>query len=153
MANGGCSIIKIVWPIEPNDLKRSIDLKWLFDPVLHSSLDDLVMWKMWQRTAFLTLYLLPPCSFNAFHCPPCSWHWAIQRSTTSALTSRGLNWRCCIFIEKTSSFNITYCYLCVRCTSLYKSIVIFKLCQVIKAIPFDQLNIEVLSVEFNLLGK
>ena len=24
------------------DLKRSVDLRWLFDPVLHSSLDDLV---------------------------------------------------------------------------------------------------------------
>ena len=25
------------------DLKRSIGLRWLFDPVLHSSLDDLVV--------------------------------------------------------------------------------------------------------------
>ena len=27
------------------DLKRSLDQRWLFDPVLHSSLDDLVLWK------------------------------------------------------------------------------------------------------------
>ena len=27
------------------DLKRSLDLRWLLDPVLHSSLDDLVLWK------------------------------------------------------------------------------------------------------------
>ena len=25
------------------DLKRSVDIRWLFDPVLHSSLDDLVI--------------------------------------------------------------------------------------------------------------
>ena len=27
-----------------SDLKRSVNLRWLFDPVLHSSLDDLVEW-------------------------------------------------------------------------------------------------------------
>ena len=38
------SFIKIFWPIELNDLlsKTICDLRWLFDPVLLSSLDDLV---------------------------------------------------------------------------------------------------------------
>ena len=32
------------------DLKRSVDLRWLFDPVLHSSLDDLVLFCFKRRS-------------------------------------------------------------------------------------------------------
>ena len=39
----GRGIIKIFWPIELNDRKRSGHLRWSFDPVLHSSSDDLVI--------------------------------------------------------------------------------------------------------------
>ena len=53
---GGCIIIKIFWPIELNDLRskaRSVDLGWLYDPVLHSSVDVFLFiydwtWSNWR---------------------------------------------------------------------------------------------------------
>ena len=61
------SIIKISWPIELNDLKWSVDLRWFFDPVLHSSLDDhvfktLMIWR-WLLKISPQDFLITSCQF------------------------------------------------------------------------------------------
>ena len=82
--------------------------------------------------------LLSLCSFNVFQWLPSYWHWAIPQSTISASTWRAPNWRCYL-VWSTSLPADSYPLQCKF--------------QVIKTIPFDQLNIEVISVEFNLLGR
>ena len=67
----GGSIIKISWPIELNNLKWSVDIRWFFDPVLHSSLDDLffktfmMIWS-WLLKISPQDFLITSCQFFMF---------------------------------------------------------------------------------------
>ena len=72
------SIIKISWPIELNDLKWSVDLRWFFDPVLHSSLDDhvfksLMIWR-WLLKISPQDFLITSCQFFMI------WHSLVKAS-------------------------------------------------------------------------
>ena len=69
LCGGWAGVIKIFWSIALNDLrsKSSVDLRWLFDPVLHSSLDDLVSF-LWARS--LAHFLSDPSPIIGY---PCQW--------------------------------------------------------------------------------